>query len=110
MQKFKFFDQAFKMLLSVTFSTWAIFIFMLVLFSSRAGECTEGTMWLFTVSAWTAGILSAPPLLYGLARILFWDNGTKNGKTSGIVLVVGTLLFVSVVTLFALAVSRYGCL
>lgn len=108
MDKTKLFSQTFKMLLGVMASVWVIYM-MLIVFASDASECMAGTSRLVVVSAWLAGILSAPPLIYGLIKLLFYPNSAKTGKLSGWVLSIGAAIFISLVILLALAIAEYGC-
>lgn len=110
MDKTKFFNQTFKMLLSLTVCLWAIY-FLLVAFVSESQGCTVGADWLVTTGAWAAGISSAPPLIYGLARFIFWPKGPRGGAAvlGGWVLSFGAGIFVTCAILFALAISNYGC-
>ena len=108
MDKTKFFDQTFKMLLALMASAWVIY-FLLLIFASDAKDCMAGTGRLFTTSAWLAGVSSAPPLVYGLFRFIAWPNGPKTSAGKVGILVIGASIFVTLAILFALAISKYGC-
>ena len=107
--KVKFFDEVFKLLLALTACAWLIYI-ALVIFAGDTTGCIHAG-WLFTASAWTAGIFSAPPIVYGLGRLLFWPGGSKGTKVKvmGWGLSVGAGIFISLVIIFALVVSQFGC-
>lgn len=111
MDKTKFFNQTFKMLLSLSVCLWALY-FLLVAYIAESQGCTPGADWLVTTGAWAAGISSAPPLMYGLARFIFWPNGPKGMAVllGGWMLSFGAAVFVTVAIVFALAISNYGCL
>lgn len=110
MDKTKFFNQTFKMLLSLTVCLWAIY-FLLVATVSESRGCTPGADWLITTSAWVAGISCAPPFIYGLFRFIFWPKGPKGGfiTLGGWLLSFGAGVFVTCAILLALAISNYGC-
>lgn len=109
--KIKFFDETFKVLLSMTVCAWALYV-VFVFFVGDSEGCVSGTPgWLITILAWTVGILSAPPLIYGLARLLFWPNGPKDKSVwaSGWIVSAGVGIFIAAVILFAIGLSQFGC-
>jgi len=110
MNKTKFFDETFKVLLAVTVSTWLVYVAFIV-FVGESESCAVGAPgWLFTTMAVTTGVMSAPPLVYGLVRLLMWPGGPKSGVKAGAWFVgTGVVLFVVAATLLALAISQYGC-
>ena len=107
--KIKFFDEVFKMLVSLAVCAWVIYG-MLVIFVSDGDSCGAEVSGLFRVCALAAGILTAPPIVYGLIRLVFWPEGPKSRavKVASVVLSCGAGLFVAIVILFAAAVAR-GC-
>jgi hypothetical protein len=109
--KIKFFDQTFKVLVILAACTWAIYL-MLLLFAGDSATCKLGApSQIFTIAAWTVGILTGPPVAYGLVRVLFWPGGPKNRAVyvAGWMVGVGAALFIAATVLFALAISQYGC-
>lgn len=108
--KIQFFDQTFRLLVVLAGCAWAIYA-MLLIFAGDSNGCAADVSTLFTVSALAAGIFTAPPIIYGLARLLFWPNGPKTNMlgVAGWVLSVGAGIFITVVILFSLAISQYGC-
>ena len=93
----------------MTICAWVIYL-MLIVFAGNSEGCTVSNIaWLFSAFAWIAGILSAPPLIYGLARLVFWPNGEKNKLLSVGIVAGGAAIFVTAATLVAMAVSQYGC-
>lgn len=94
----------------MTLCAWALYI-MLVLFG-ESETCGLGSAnWLLSTFALTAGILTAVPLVYGLARLLLWPTGTKtkNIWLSGFIISAGVIIFATLATLIAAAISHYGC-
>ncbi len=110
MSNLKLFNQTFKVLVVITVCIWAIYI-MVLLFAGTKGACASGAATrLVNQFAWLAGIFSAPPIAYGLTRLLLWPNGTlKANKGSGWLIGSGAAVFVGALTLFALLISQYGC-
>jgi hypothetical protein len=111
LEKLKFFDQTFRMLLYLVICLWGLFI-LLVVFVGESQRCADSASWLVSSAAWLAGVSSAPPLIYGLVRFLFWPNSPKKGgwiKVGGLILCIGAGLFVTGVILLAQAISHYGC-
>lgn len=109
--KLKFFNEAFKILLAIATTTWAIYLALIFLVEDREGCAAGISGQLFTVLALIAGGLSALPLLYGLLRLLFWPNGQKSRTvlSGGWVMACGIAVFITAIILFALALSQYGC-
>lgn len=111
MDKEKFFDDTFKMLLALTAGVWIVYVVFL-LFAGDGKVCEAASSELIlNVLALSAGILTAPPLVYGLVRLLFWPEGPK-GQTIWIAawfVSCGVAVFVTASILFSLAISQYGC-
>jgi hypothetical protein len=110
--KIKFFDETFKVLFVFNVCTWLIY-FAFILFVG-GGESCEATSssWFLTTLAWLAGTLTAPPLIYGVARLLFWPGGGPKHSLDFVaiwILIVGSGIFIAASILFALAVAQYGC-
>jgi hypothetical protein len=111
MKDLKFFDETFKILLAIAVSIWAIFAALILFVDDRQGCVSGAAGGLFTVMAIIAGVMSAPPLLYGLARLLWWPNGAE-GKgvwAAGTVILSGVGFFVAAAVAFAITVSHFGC-
>lgn len=109
--KEKFFDDTFKMLLAVAVGVWIVYVVFL-LFAGEGKACEAGSSELMlSALALSAGILTAPPLVYGLVRLLFWPNGPKGSSTwvAAWFVSLGVAVFVAGAILFALAISQYGC-
>lgn len=110
MNKLKFFDEVFKLLLALVACAWGIYV-LLALFASDVDGCAVGSTWLLSGSAIAAGILSVLPIIYGLIRLLFWPNSSSGVKTTatGWILSCVVAIFTSLVILLVLMISRYGC-
>lgn len=110
MNKEKFFDETFKVLLALTLTTWALYAAFIV-FVGDSQNCSAGApSWLFSSLAVISGLLTAPPLAYGLFRLLQWPGGPKKGvKAGGWFVSIGIVIFVFAATMLALAISHYGC-
>ena len=109
--KQKFFNQTFKVLVVLTITIWAIYV-MLLLFAGTKEGCTSGAAdRILTQFAWVAGICSAPPIAYGLVRLLQspTGGGGKSTKLSGWIISCGAAIFVAAVILFAIIIAEYGC-
>lgn len=109
--KEKIFDDTFKILLSLTVTTWVIYgVFLL--FAGENRSCQPGPPeMILSALAIATGVLAAPPLVYGFVRLLFWPKSPKNTATwiAAWVIGVGMSVFIAAAILFALAVSQYGC-
>ncbi len=109
--KQKFFNQTFKVLLALTISIWAIYV-MLLLFAGTKEACMSGAAnRILSQFAWVAGVFSAPPIAYGLVRLLQAPTGSggKSSKLSGWIIGCGAAIFVGAVISFAVIISAYGC-
>jgi hypothetical protein len=84
---------------------------MLVLFVGDEGCMAIDSTLLFRISSVAAGIMTAPPIVYALVRLLFWPGGPKNTSVyvMGWILRGGVGLFIAVAIIFALAISQFGC-
>ena len=109
--KQKLIDDTFKLLLIFTASAWAIYIAFLLLVGQNESCSVDPPGRFITFFALLAGLLTAPPLLYGLGRFLFWPTGQKSRYTwiGGWILAFGAGIFIVLASLFALALSQYGC-
>lgn len=107
----KFFDETFKILLSVTVSVWVIYVAFL-LFAGDSKVCTTTPPDpILNVMAIAAGVLTAPPLVYGLVRLLFWPKSPRSGSVwlAAWVICCGVGIFVGGAVLLAFALLQYGC-
>ena len=107
-----FINDTFMVLLTITASTWIIYL-LFIGFTGDGPGCAASTVAksFYDIISWAAGILTAPPLVYGLLRLLFWPTGTKNVGVwaAGAVAAGGIAFFVVAVVLFAQAIAQYGC-
>jgi hypothetical protein len=110
MDKIKFFDEVCKLLLALAACAWIIHV-MLVLFVGNEGCMAVDSTMLFRISSFAAGIMTAPPIVYSLVRLLFWPGGPKNTSVHvmGWVLSGGVGLFIATAIIFALTISQFGC-
>lgn len=109
--KLKFFDETFKVLLAVAASMWAVYG-MTIFFSEGEESCAyDISSPFFTALAVAAGIMTALPLFYGLARLLLWPDGSKSRANwlGGWVISTGLAVFITAVIIFAVVVSQFGC-
>jgi hypothetical protein len=109
--KLKFFDETFKVLLTMTVCAWIIYV-MFLLFADDNKGCVSGPpTFVLTGLALAAGILTAPPLIYGLVRLVFSTKEPKSAITwmAGWMIAGGIAIFVTGAILLALALSQYGC-
>ena len=109
--KLSFFDDTFRILFTLTISVWALYV-ALVIFATEGQSCMPGTSnGVLGVCALVTGVLSAPPLLYGLVRLLAWPDGPriKNLWLIGLIIGAGVIVFVALATFLAMAIAQYGC-
>ncbi|HTH71835.1 MAG TPA: hypothetical protein VL737_00545 [Candidatus Pristimantibacillus sp.] len=109
--RLKFFNETFKVLLAIMVCGWLMYLALIFLVSDNNRCMADTPDLLFTISAWTVGILSAPPLVYGMARLFFAPNSGKSqlSQAAGWIVSIGAGIFVAGLILFALAISQYGC-
>ncbi len=110
--KEKFFDDTFKMLLALTAGIWVVYaVFLLFAGDGKICQASPPSEAILNGLALSAGLLTAPPLVYGLARFLSWPGGPKNkaGLAGAWLVGFGMAVFVAAATMFALAISQYGC-
>ncbi len=111
MKDIKLFNETFKILLAITVTTWLLYIAFIV-FVGDTEDCALGAPgWLFNLFAVTAGVMSAPPLVYGLARTLFsrHKDDHESAWAAGWIVGAGMVIFVIAAVTVALAISQYGC-
>jgi len=109
--KIKLASGTFRILGILMIGAWVVFVVSLVLLGDSP-DCTEGTHdAFFTTLAFVVGGLTAPPLVYGFVRLLFWPKGTKTklGMVAGWVVGGAIGIFVAAVVAFAVSISQFGC-
>ena len=111
MKDINFFNETFKILLVMTVCAWLLYI-AFVVFVGDTEDCALGAPgWLFNVLPVTTGVLTAPPLIYGLVRLLYWPKSEEGESVwlAGWLVGSGIVVFVVAAILLALALSQYGC-
>lgn len=111
MKDIKFFNETFKILLAMTVCTWLLYG-AFIAFVGDTTDCALGAPdWLFNVLAVTTGVMTAPPLVYGLARTLFSRHKDDHESVwaAGWIVGIGMVIFVVAAVMVALAISQYGC-
>ena len=106
--KIRLFDETLKVLVATAATSWLLYVVSIV-FISENDVCTSDS--LYNAVALITGLLTALPFVYGLVKLLVWPNGQKSvfNKFAGWIVSCGVGIFIVAVTLFALAISQYGC-
>jgi|GEM_PF-4037237 len=107
--KLRFFDQTFKVLVSLSGCVWIMYFVLIFLVGDEATCSADNPRQLFVMAAWTVGVISALPMVYGLGRLLFGPGGPRRNGLTGSIIISGAGVFVAGVILFALAIAEYGC-
>lgn len=111
MKDIKLFNETFLILLGMTICVWLLYIAFIVFVGDTANCAMGAPSWLFKAFAITAGLMTAPPLVYGLARTLFarHKDDHESEWAAGWMVGFGMVIFVGAAVLVALAISQYGC-